>query len=400
VKRVLFVDDERKVLEGLQRMLRPQRREWAMAFADGGEAALALLAQEPFDVVVTDMRMPGMDGAELLEKVRQLYPRVGRIVLSGHTELEFAFRAARVAHQFLLKPCDADMLRAAILRTCNLQTLLASESLARVVGEMGELPSAPRVYSSLTAALGDPNSSLGQIGAIIEQDVALSAKILQLVNSAFFGLSRDITSVHHAVSYLGVDILQGLVLSVEAFRVFKSSPCLTRFSIDEFQAHAQLTARIARTFTLPKVMGDAAVSACVLHDVGKLVLAARLPDQLQQAMGVASEQNRALHEVEQELYGVTHAEIGAYLLGLWGLPAPVTEAVAYHHVPCRVPHHGLDPVSVVYLSNLLAHEFEGTPTAAEPAPVLQELGVIDQYPAIQERARLAWSAGREDPHAC
>ena len=389
--RVLFVDDEPKILEGLQRLLRPQRREWTMAFAEGGEPALALLAKEPFDVVVTDMRMPGMDGAALLETVRELYPQIGRIVLSGHTELQVAFRAARVAHKFLLKPCDAEMLRTAIVRTCSLQGVLASESLARAVGEMGELPSAPKVYSSLAEAVADPNSSLERIGAIIQQDVALSAKVLQLVNSAFFGLSREISSVRQAVSYLGVDILQGLIVSVEAFRAFKSSPRLTRFSIDDFQTHAQLTARIARSFQLPKATADAAVSAGVLHDVGKLVMAARLPDRLQEALRLADEQHRTLHEVESELYEVTHAEIGAYLLGLWALPAHVTEAVAYHHSPTAIPHQEVDATTVVYLSNHLAHQCEGRPTGSAPEPLLQELGLMEQYPAFQERARLAAS---------
>ena len=393
MKRVLFVDDEPKVLEGLQRLLRPLRHEWKMAFAGGGAEALTLLAREPFDVVVTDMRMPEMDGVALLEQVRQLYPQIGRIVLSGHTEVQYAFRAVRVAHQFLLKPCDADMLRAAIVRTCNLQSVLPSESLARVVGDIGELPAAPRIYTSLTEALSDPESSLERIGSIIEQDVGVSAKVLQLVNSAFFGLSRDISSVRQAVSYLGVNILQSLVVSLEAFRAFQSSSRLRGFSIDEFQNHAQLTSQIVRTFTLPKAVRDAAVSGGMLHDVGKLVLAARLPERLQETLQIALEQKRPPHEVEVELYKVTHAEIGAYLLGLWGLPAAVTEAVAYHHAPLQVPHEGLDAVSVVYLSNVLAHEF-GNETEPVPVPrlVLQELGVAEQYPGFQECARRAVAA--------
>jgi HD-like signal output (HDOD) protein len=393
LKRVLFVDDEPKVLEGLQRMLRPQRHEWQMSFAEGPTAALEVLAREPFDVVVTDMRMPEMDGAALLEKVRELYPRTGRIVLSGYTEVGFAYRTVRVAHQFLLKPCDAESLRQAVARTCNLQDLLSSESLASVVGEIGELPSAPRLYMSLTQALANPKCSIERIAEIIEQDVGISAKVLQLVNSAFFGLSRDVKSIRQAVNYLGMIILQNLVASVEAFRAFQGSPRLKAFSIEEFESHAQLTARITRTFTMPKIQGEAAMAAAVLHDVGKLVLASRLPEHLEQAIRLSHEKKQPMHEIEAELYAVTHAEIGAYLLGLWGLPMSITEAVAYHHVPLNISHEKLSPVAVVYLSNILAHEIEGKDLKPTPdEATLRQLGVTEPYSALQERAQLACAA--------
>ena len=385
MKRVLFVDDESQILQGLQRSLRPRRNEWKMAFVEGGEQALALLASEPFDVVVTDMKMPGMDGATLLERVRELYPHMGRIVLSGHTEVESALHAVRVAHQFLMKPCEAETFCAAIKRTCDLQGVLSSENLAQVVGEIGELPSAPQTYSLFVQALTDPKCSLDYLGTIIERDVGISAKMLQLVNSAFFGLSDHISSVRRAVGYLGLDILQGLVASAEAFRAFEGARRLTRFSIDEFERHAQLTARIAGTFALPRAEAESAVAGALLHDVGKLVLAARMPERFQESLHISQERHCGLHDIESESYGVTHAEIGAYLLVLWGPPTSITQAVAYHHAPLRVAPEGIDAVVAVYLSNLLAHELEGNTIYAETA--LQELGLIEQYPRFQERAR-------------
>ena len=197
--------------------------------------------------------------------------------MSEYTELEAAFRAAKVAHQFLLKPCDAYMLRVAIDRAFSLQSILSGEALAGMVGSLGELPSAPRLYVALTQALADPDSSMTDIAGVVEQDVAISAKILQLVNSAFFGLSRNVSSVQHAVSYLGVSILQSLVLSVEAFRVFTGADQVEGFSIDEFDEHSQLTAGIARKFGLPEHLAEPAVVASLLHDIGKLVVATRAP---------------------------------------------------------------------------------------------------------------------------
>ena len=395
--RILFVDDETKVLDGLRRLLRPQRLQWDMSFVQGGEGALALLDQTPFDVIVSDLKMPGMDGTTLLERARERHPQVVRIVLSEYADLEAAFRAAQVAHQLLLKPCDAEMLRVAIDRACSLQSILTGEALAGMVGALGELPSAPRLYIALTQALADPDSSMEDIAAVVEQDVAISAKVLQLVNSAFFGLSRNVSSVKHAVSYLGVNILQSLVISVEAFRIFSGGDEIEGFSIDEFEGHSQLTAGIARQLDLPEHLGEPAVVGSLLHDVGKLVLAARAPGRFQEALRTVRKTRQPLYRVETGLYGVTHAEIGAYLLGLWGLPTAVTEAVAHHHAPGRVPHQGFDAVVAVYVANTLAHHVSASALRPEPmnAELLGSLGVADRYPTWQEAAQQLVSRAAE-----
>ena len=204
MRRVLFVDDDQQVLEGLQRVLRSNRQEWEMAFAQGGEAALAVLDCSPFDVVIiSDMRMPGMDGAELLEKVRERHPQVVRIILSGYVDLQATFRAVPVAHQFLLKPCDAGMLRVAIERACSLQSILHDAALARTVGTLGELPSRSAcLHGTLPGRCRIPDVSLQDVAAIVEQDVAIAAKVLQQRDSAFFGLAQNVTSLQRAVTYL------------------------------------------------------------------------------------------------------------------------------------------------------------------------------------------------------
>ena len=358
MRRVLFVDDEPQFLEGLQRMLRPQRHDWEMAFAPSGNAALALLEASPFDVIVSDMRMPGMDGAALLARVREEYPQVVRIVLSSHTELSTALRVVPVAHQFLAKPCDAEMLRVAIERACHLKALLHDDSIRRTVGGLGELPSLPRTYHALTLALADPDTPLQKIAHIIEVDVGISAKILQLVNSAFFGIARSITNIQDAVSYLGVSTLKSLVLSVEVFRVFAPKKPLEGFSLEDLQRHARLTAYIAARLPVPKHLVDIAMVAGMLHDVGKLIMAWKLPERFKKLMAEVREEQCPLYKVEEREYGFSHAEIGAYLLGLWGLPYAVVEAVALHHAPNRVPHQSFDAATAVYIANLLTQELD------------------------------------------
>lgn len=387
MRKILFVDDDPNVLQGLRRMLHSQRDGWEVAFAQGGEMALAMLDAAPFDVVVSDMRMPGMDGAALLACIREKYPETIRFILSGHSDQNAALRAVAVAHQFLAKPCEPATLRVAIERACGLKAVLSDPSLCRTVGSMRELPAMPRTYLDLTKALGDADVSLDQVAKIVEQDVAVAAKLLQLVNSAFFGLSREVTNVRMAVSYLGVDVLKSLVLTIGVFRSFEDASAVHGFSVDRFQGHAYLTAKIASALPTPAHLKDMTSLAALLHDVGKLVLAARMPAHFARVLGVAGQQGRPVYEVEQDLMGVTHAEIGAYLLGLWGLPWPVVEAVAHHHVPGRVPEQGLDALAAVHLANVLALEC-GAPVSAEdhratPAfdpAYIESLGVTDQLP--------------------
>jgi putative nucleotidyltransferase with HDIG domain len=393
MKTILFVDDEISILDGLKRMLRPMRAEWEMAFAPGGEAALSLLQESAFDVIVTDMRMPGMDGATLLEIVRERYPGTLRIILSGYTELQASLRAVPVAHQFLLKPCDPEMLRAAIARATSLGEVLESKMLTSLVGALRDLPSLPRVFAELKLALAEPNVSTDRISQIVEQDIALSAKLLQLVNSAFFGLARDVTSVKTAVSCLGIPVLHDLVITLEVFRPFTPNEFVSLEYIEEFHRHAQFTARIAAGIAQKTQMWPAVALAALMHDVGKLVIAERTPAHFARAILQAREEGKSLHEIEERLIHVSHAEVGAYLLSLWGLPYPVVEAVAHHHHPRRAPANGVDMALVVYVCNLLAHEREALEQGAPPPEfdmeLLQQAGVAEHLPEWRKIAEAA-----------
>ena len=252
------------------------------------------------------------------------------------------------------------MLRVAIERACHLKALLHDDSIRRTVGALGELPALPRTYHALTLALADSNISLQKIALIVEVDVGITAKILQLVNSAFFGMARSITNIQNAVNYLGISTLKSLVLSVEVFRVFAPKGPLQGFSLEDLQRHARLTAYIAARLPLPNHLVDIAMVAGMLHDVGKLIMAWKLPERFRKLLAEGAEQQCPLYKVEEREYGFSHAEIGAYLLGLWGLPYAVVEAVALHHAPDRVPHQNFDAASAVYIANLLAQELDSS----------------------------------------
>jgi HD-like signal output (HDOD) protein/CheY-like chemotaxis protein len=391
MKRILFVDDESKILDGLKRMLHADRRRWDMQFAVGGEAALRACEEKSFDVVVSDMRMPGMDGATLLGHVRDRFPSTARIILSGYSEITLAARSARVAHRFLAKPCHASDLQATIECVCTLQDVLGSPEIRGIIGSVGALPSLSTTYTALTDALNRSDTSISEVAKILEHDVAMAAKVLQLVNSAFFGLAQTVTSLTSAASYLGMETIKNLAMVSEAFKVFVPDSRIPVSVFENIQRRSQMTAAIIVLLPVDPKTRDIAVLSALLHDVGSLALASKMPDKFCLVLARAKERECEIFEAEEELLGTSHAEIGAYLLGLWGLPHPAVEAIAHHHHPARIPHSGFDSSVALYVADLLSYELETHPqTVTEPKlreydrACLEALGILPQLPAWRQ----------------
>ena len=384
MKRILFVDDEPSILDGLRRMLRTQRKEWEMAFAGSGQEALDASEEAPFDVVVSDMRMPGMDGAELLKRLHERHPKTVRFILSGHSEMEGVMRTVQVAHQFLSKPCDAERLKEAVSRSFELQGLLDDPQIQGLVGELESLPSTPETYSAIVQALSDPEVEMGAVTGILESDLAMSAKLLQLVNSAFFGLPQPISNVAQATSYLGLNTIRDLVLSVEVFQPPADAADTLKEFLGELQTRSTWTGTVARRMFDDEKQASLAFTAGMLHDVGLLIVATQLPDRLTEAMGKSEESGQPLHMVEEEIFGVSHAEIGAYLLGVWGLPYPILEAVAYHHRPTALTQESFSELTAVHVASALVcsrsvrADQEVSPYAQIDLSYLEGLGVRDR----------------------
>jgi putative nucleotidyltransferase with HDIG domain len=359
MRRILFVDDEPKVLDGLKRMLHGMRREWEMAFATSGQDALEILRTQPFDVLISDMRMPGMDGYQLLDRVRRLYPQVVRIILSGYSDHEMILKSVLTAHQFLAKPCEAEVLKATVARAFALRDLLKDDSLIKLISRIDTLPSLPTLYVKVIDELNSPNSSIQKIAEIISRDVGMTAKILQLANSAFFGLSQHVNNPLRAVTILGLDTIKALIMTVHIFSQFdRSTP--TGFSITDLWTHSMQCGVLAKTIAKAEDQGRIAVEDAfmggLLHDVGKLVLIANLSDRYGEAMAIAAETNRPLWEAEHQVFGTTHAQVGAYLMGLWGLPDRIVEAIAFHHNPTECLDQSFSTLTVVHVADALEHD--------------------------------------------
>jgi len=390
-KHVLFVDDQPEILDALRDALRGQRHAWQMSFASDPDAALEQMRTDPADVVVSDMRMPRTDGAQLLGAVQAEYPDSIRIVLSGYADTSALTRAAGVAHRFLAKPADTEELVRVIERSCALHELSTQVSRNRTSAALSSLPSAPLAYVELTRMLNDERASASDVADVVEHDVAMAAKVLQLANSAFFGTGRTILQLSQAVTRLGMNNLRALTLSVGAFESFTPDEPTPGFSISALQAHSTLVAQIARRVA-PAPTADDAFTAGMLHDVGQLILASQESEYLAQVIAVAQAEQRPLHEVEREARGSTHAELGAHLLDLWGIPHTIVEAVAYHHAP-RAAHGALfDHVTAVHVADALADEVTPPPgirPGLPPAPLdedyLTALGMaseLDRWRAI------------------
>jgi putative nucleotidyltransferase with HDIG domain len=337
---ILFVDDDLNVLDGLRRALHTQRDEWDMHFAASGPEALELMASRPIDMLVSDMRMSPMNGAELLQSVMERYPSAIRIILSGYADSELIMKSVGVTHQFISKPCDPEILKSILNQTIGLKSLLSNKYVKEIVSNLDSLPSLPSQYSELEDELRSPDTSIKKIGGIISKDPAMTAKILQLVNSAFFGLRKNISNTADAVMYLGVDRIQHLFLAVHAFTQFKA-PASSDFSIERLWEHCISTAamakRIAEQEDASREIVNASFTAGLLHDIGKLMLSCRLSEKYADAVRIARSDLIPLYQAEQQVLSATHAEIGAYLLGIWGLPGAVVEATAFHHRPKDAP---------------------------------------------------------------
>ncbi len=314
-----------------------------------------------------------MDGATLLTRVQQRQPDAVRIVLSGHAELDVVARASAVAHRLLGKPCDLDELARMIERSSELGDMARAERLRRAASDATSLPSPPQLYVELTALLAEGSPSMQDVGRLVERDIATAAKVLQLTNSAFFGLSRSITRIDEAVNYLGIGTLKALILSAQALTAFRPVRPIEGFSIEAHERHGTLVAALARRIVPRGAAQDEAFAAALLHDIGWLVLAAQEPDHVAEVLAGAELQGLAPAYVELESGLTTHADVGAHLLGLWGLPDGIVAAVARHHVPAAPERPGLDTVAAVHIADALLDERK----TLDPGYV-EALGVADQ----------------------
>jgi putative nucleotidyltransferase with HDIG domain len=371
-RRLLFVDDEAMVLNGLRRALHTMRGDWDMNFVDSGAAALDALEQGTYDAIITDMRMPLMDGAQLLEQVKERHPGIVRIVLSGQSSRDAVFRSIPQAHQFLNKPCDPQELVTRLSQAFAMRDLLSNQALKTIISRMKSIPSLPTLYNEITAVLRLETYSLAQIERIISKDVAMAAKILQLANSAFIGAGGRVSNLLHAVNLIGTESVRMLVLSVHIFSQCESSSEIAAYLPalwDHSVTVATLAQRIATSQGCPKALAEESFTAGLLHDIGKIIFLSEMLEQYRPIPGVSPDS--VLTEEIQRL-GCTHAQVGAYLTSIWGLPIPLVHAVASHHCPSETADTKFTSLTAVHVADAIA-------SANDPSPLNRDIALDTKY---------------------
>lgn len=331
--RVLFVDDDpllRQAYEGYA----PELRDYEISTAESGEAGVKLLQERVYDVVVSDLCMPRMDGMQFLAHVVRSQPDSARIIISGYADRLKVAQCLFVGHRYFNKPCDSQSLLRLLERLASFRSIISNQKVRRVIGGLGSLPGPPDTYIKLTEVLNSPYSSLNDVAAVVEQDASVTAKLLQIVNSAHFGMARKIVSPTEAVQMVGVEVVRGLVLGLQAFSVYKSHPSKKAppANLWDHSLRSALGARLlAQTEGLSHDACEQSFLAGLLHDVGKLVLIANVPEEYEEITTFAKTYRVSLMESENRRFGATHSQIGAYLLALWGIQDEVIRIVEHHH---------------------------------------------------------------------
>jgi HD-like signal output (HDOD) protein/CheY-like chemotaxis protein len=351
--RILLVDEPLPLIQ-LQRDLSHMNVHWQMEFASSGAAALQALERTPFDVFVTDLDMPDMGGADLLELVSTRFPRTLRFILSGPCDRDTTRRILKSAHQFLPKPCDVQQLSQRLSCALGVRDVLEGTKLVEVVLQIKSLPPLPSLYRELLARMESPSCSAKELGHVIERDMALTSKMLQIVNSAFFGLGRRVSSPFDAVMILGTEVVKSLVISLEIFSQLGSAPLAPGRAerlMSQSIAASRMAQRVAAMAGGDRALQDDCFVAGLLHNIGELVLMTKLSSAHRTILGVAAVEGISIAAAELKVLGTSHAEIGAYLLASWGLSAAVVEAAAWHHIPSKSPVRQLGTLAAVHIAD-------------------------------------------------
>jgi len=366
------------------------RPKWEFECVNDPATVASLLPRASFDAAVVDLLLPAGAGVELLQQLMELSPHTLRLGLTTGSERHSLQQVGAPVHQFLSKPCDPTVLRAVLARAFAAHNFVANDEFKKLVAGITSLPVLPRIYVELMQELTSAEPSLERAGQVVARDMGLSVKILQLVNSAFFGLGRQIGHPSEAAMFLGTETLKALALSLQVFSQFQHLK-LTELSVENLWQHSWTTGVLAKRLCdleeTDRTLTDEAFVSGLLHDVGKLVLAANFPSSLEQNIRQSRHDNIPLWEQECRGWGASHAELGGYVLERWGLAPGVVEAVAFHHRPAQARQQSFCAVTAVHAANTLGRGPSNqcnTPHQPLDVDYLRSLGLADRVPGWKQ----------------
>lgn len=390
--RILLIDDELQVLEGLKRMLSSVTEITYLECSRCGVEALEKLSQTRFDLVICDLQMPDLSGVQILEWLRENHPETIRFILTGMIDHPLHHAALRLSHQLIAKPCRPELLRELILRAICLKRRLSQSELTSVLPKIQALPSLPKAYQHVMDYLSLPTASCRGLSRLIAEDIGMSARIMQLANSAYYGRPGKVHNPIHAVVYLGMKTVEAMILREGIFSKIDAA-LAERFAAYALEGHCirvgMLAKQICTDLAMPAEMSDQASMAGILHDTGKIIMIAEFTRQFEQALRKSRTERIELADAERQICGFTHAELGAILLSLWSLPADIIETAAFHHQPWQLINQGsttnrpLCMADVIYMADCIDHQYcsnwsDGWTFSALDA-YLSDFGLTDRY---------------------
>ncbi|MFZ5352553.1 MAG: HDOD domain-containing protein [Bacillota bacterium] len=370
---VLFVDDEKQILKSIRRLLID--KNYDIYTAESGEEALTILNETPINLIISDMRMPGMDGYQLLRLIKEKKPSTIRIILSGYADESLIYKAIQdgSANMYLLKPWENTKLEMLIDNLLQISVVLEDKNLLKIFGSIHKLPTIPMLYNRLCTLI-DRDSNLDAIVNLLEEDQSISAKVLQMANATFY--SKSIGSIKVAIQYLGLINLRNIVLTTSVFSNLNAGRNNLYMDKKLLWKHSGLSNQIVLLLherILKKRIPESYITAGLLHDIGKVVLIDYLPNEyLKVTEYMKMNKQSSLHDVENELLNISHQEAGGYLLNLWGLPLPIIEAALYHHDPLNKSIINFDIVGLVHIANYYSWKVIGIDMSEKLCPEVFE----------------------------
>jgi len=354
MRRVLFVDDDAETREMYQQL----QTYWGIGqevhTARSAREALELLDRTRFDVLVSDLMMPDMAGLDFLSDVMESHPEAARIVITGSNDHLKAAEALNVAHRYFSKPFDLTVLGSLLERLCEYHYLLRNERIRKMIFATGALPVLPATWMKLSDVVNSPYSGISDISAVIEQDPGLASKLLHTVNSAHFGVVRRVVSCAEAIQILGLEVVRGVMMGIQIFDFYQKSPFI-RTVFGSIWGHSLRTAIGARKIAECEGQSNEVCNIIfisgLLHDVGKLILAANAEREYKLALELCEKTSVPIEQAEQGSFGCSHAQIGAYLFALWGFPDAVVQGVENHHTLTNI--QGFTPALAIHIAQSL-----------------------------------------------
>ncbi|MBN2282065.1 MAG: HDOD domain-containing protein [Candidatus Marinimicrobia bacterium] len=332
VKRIIFVDSEKEMLNSIKRVFYPMRKQWTISLFDNADDALKMIETDVVDVLFSDFKLVGMSGLELFDRVRTFSPTTLRIALTGAGYVEPNQKSVKLIHQYLQKPCELKTIKEVIEKADQLQKLLENENLSKIISQVDTLPSLPTIYNEINEKIDLPETSAREIGEIVARDMSMSVKMLQLVNSSFFGLRNKISNPIDAVLMLGLNTVKSLVLSIKIFK--KLSEGVDAKMAQNLWNHSLSVGtnnkKIAQIEGLSNKEQYDYFSNGMLLDLGKLFFLAYFPSESKHVVEISKKQKISILQAEKEIFGSTSHHVGAYLMAIWGLPGSLIFSCAFN----------------------------------------------------------------------